>query len=80
MIYTILIGLVIGLVAKFLLPGRDGGGLILTTLLGIAGSFVGSYTGQLLGLYGPGQPAGFVMSVIGAMLLLFAVRMLTSRG
>ncbi len=79
MLYTIIIGFVIGLVARFLMPGRDAAGFIITILLGIAGSFVGSYLGQALGLYGPGQPAGFLMSVVGAMILLFGFRMVQSR-
>ena len=80
MIYMIVIGLLIGLVARFLFPGRDPLGIIWTILLGIAGSMVGSYTGQILGFYAAGQPAGFIMSVVGAMLLLFLFRMVRSRG
>ena len=80
MIYTIVIGFVIGLVARFLMPGRDAAGFIITILLGIAGSFVGSYLGQGLGFYLPGQPAGFLMSVVGAMILLFGYRMVASRA
>jgi uncharacterized membrane protein YeaQ/YmgE (transglycosylase-associated protein family) len=74
MLYTIVIGLVIGIVAKMLMPGRDPGGFIITTLLGIVGSVVAGYLGQALGLYAEGQPAGFLMSVAGAMLLLFIYR------
>jgi len=80
MIYTIVIGFVIGLVARFLMPGRDAAGFIITILLGIAGSFVGSYLGQALGLYLPGQPAGFLMSMVGAMILLFGFRMVQARS
>jgi uncharacterized membrane protein YeaQ/YmgE (transglycosylase-associated protein family) len=80
MIYMIVIGFLIGLVARFLFPGRDPGGFIITTLLGIAGSMVGSYAGQALGFYSSGQPAGFVMSVVGAMVLLFAFRMVRSKA
>ena len=79
LLYTLLIGLVIGAVAKFLMPGRDPGGCIITILLGIAGSFVASYLGQAMGWYGPGQPAGFIFSVIGAMILLLIYRMLFAR-
>jgi uncharacterized membrane protein YeaQ/YmgE (transglycosylase-associated protein family) len=68
---TIVIGLLIGIVAKLLMPGRDPGGFIVTVLLGIAGSFVG---GWLFGVFGMGS--GFIGSVIGAMLLLFAYRQL----
>lgn len=69
-IVTLIIGLIIGVVAKLIMPGKDPGGFIITALLGIAGSFVGSYLGQFIGLYQPGQPAGFIMSVIGALILL----------
>ena len=79
LLYTILIGLVIGVVAKFLMPGRDPGGCIITMLLGIAGSFVASYLGQAMGWYAPGQPAGFIFSVIGAMILLLIYRMIFGR-
>ena len=79
LLYTLLIGLVIGVVAKFLMPGRDPGGCIITMLIGIAGSFVASYLGQAMGWYAPGQPAGFIFSVIGAMILLLIYRMLFGR-
>lgn len=73
-LWTIIIGFVVGLIAKLLMPGRDPGGLIITTLLGIAGAFVAGYLGRALNLYGAGQPAGFVASVIGAILLLVLYR------
>jgi uncharacterized membrane protein YeaQ/YmgE (transglycosylase-associated protein family) len=79
LLYTLLIGLVIGAVAKFLMPGRDPGGCIITILLGIAGSFVASYLGQAMGWYAPGQPAGFIFSVIGAMILLLIYRIVFGR-
>lgn len=79
LLYTLLIGLVIGAVAKLLMPGRDPGGCIITILLGIAGSFVASYLGEAMGWYAPGQPAGFIFSVIGAMILLLIYRMLFGR-
>lgn len=69
-LWTLLIGFVIGLVARMLKPGRDVSGFVLTTVLGIAGAFVGTYIGQTMGFYAPGQPAGFVMSVVGAIILL----------
>lgn len=75
----IIIGFAIGLVAKFLMPGRDPGGFIITILLGIAGSFVASYMGQVMGLYPPEHPAGFLASVIGAMLLLLGYRLIAKR-
>jgi uncharacterized membrane protein YeaQ/YmgE (transglycosylase-associated protein family) len=74
-VWTLIIGLVIGVVAKLLMPGKDPGGVIVTILLGIAGSFVGTYLGRALGLYGEGSVAGFVMSVVGAMLLLLIYRL-----
>lgn len=76
LLYTILIGLVIGVVAKFLMPGRDPGGCIITILLGIAGSFLAGYLGQAMGWYRQGEPAGFIFSVIGAMILLLIYRMI----
>ncbi len=77
MLYTILIGFVIGVVAKFLTPGRDPGGWIITILLGIAGSYVGTFLGKSLGLYQEGQTAGFIASVIGAIVLLLIYRLFT---
>ena len=78
-IWILLIGLIIGAVAKLLTPGRDPGGCIITMLIGIAGSFVASYLGQKLGWYEPGQPAGFIASVVGAMLLLLLYRLIARR-
>jgi uncharacterized membrane protein YeaQ/YmgE (transglycosylase-associated protein family) len=74
MLWMLVIGLVIGAVAKLVMPGRDPGGFIVTILLGIAGSMVAGFLGRALGLYGEGQPAGFIASVLGAMLLLFLYR------
>lgn len=74
-LYTILIGIVVGIVAKLLMPGRDPGGFIITALLGIAGAVIGTWIGQALNWYGPNEPAGFLGSVIGAMLLLFIYRL-----
>jgi uncharacterized membrane protein YeaQ/YmgE (transglycosylase-associated protein family) len=79
LIWTLVIGLLIGAVAKLLMPGRDPGGCIITMLIGIAGSFVASYLGQALHWYEQGQPAGFVASVIGAMLLLLLYRLIAPR-
>ncbi len=69
----IVIGFIVGLVARAILPGTQALGFILTTVLGIVGSFVAGYAGQLLGLYQAGQGAGFVGSVLGAMILLYIV-------
>ena len=70
LIWTVLIGLVIGAVAKLIMPGKDPGGIIVTILIGIAGSFIATYAGRALGWYQEGQKAGFIMSVIGAIVLL----------
>ncbi|MNK01218.1 hypothetical protein D3C87_190130 [compost metagenome] len=78
-IWTIIIGFIVGVVAKFLMPGKDGGGFILTTILGIIGAFVGGFLGQALGFYTVGQPAGFIASVIGAMIVLWIFRMVARR-
>ena len=72
----ILFGLVVGIVAKLLMPGRDPGGFIITTILGIVGAVIGGFIGRSLGLYGPGEPAGFLMATLGAVVLLFIYRML----
>jgi len=70
-VWTILFGLAAGIIAKLIYPGKENMGLIVTALLGIAGSFVASYLGQWLKLYQPGQTAGFIGSIIGALILLF---------
>jgi uncharacterized membrane protein YeaQ/YmgE (transglycosylase-associated protein family) len=70
----ILFGLVVGALAKLLMPGTDPGGIIVTILLGIAGSLVGGFLGRLLGLYERGQAAGFLMSLLGAVVLLVLYR------
>jgi uncharacterized membrane protein YeaQ/YmgE (transglycosylase-associated protein family) len=77
---TIIIGLLVGAIAKLLMPGKDPGGCIITVLIGIAGAFVASYLGQAIGWYQAGQPAGFIASVIGAMLLLLLYRLLFRRS
>ena len=69
-LYTILIGFIIGLVARALKPGDDGMGIIATTLVGVGGSFLGTYGGRALGLYGANQVAGFIAGVVGAVILL----------
>ena len=69
-IWTILIGFVVGLLAKMLTPGRDPSGFIITVVIGIAGSLLATYGGQALGLYQAGQAAGFIGSLIGAIILL----------
>ena len=78
-LWTILIGLVVGAIAKLLMPGKDPGGCIITMLIGIAGAFVAGYLGRALGWYEPGQTAGFIASVIGAMLLLLIYRLIAGK-
>src|SRR6476619_7544328 len=75
----ILFGLVVGVIAKLLMPGRDPGGFIITILLGIAGAVLGGYIGKLMGFYGPNEGAGFFMALLGAILLLAIYRMTLSR-
>ena len=75
----ILFGLVVGVVGKLIMPGRDPGGFIITILLGIAGALVGGFLGRSLGMYGEGEPAGFVMAVIGSIILLAIYRMVAWR-
>jgi uncharacterized membrane protein YeaQ/YmgE (transglycosylase-associated protein family) len=71
----ILFGLVVGIVGKLLMPGRDPGGFILTIILGIAGALLGGFVGQSLGLYREGEPAGFLMAVVGSIVLLLIYRL-----
>lgn len=70
----IIFGLIVGIVGKFVMPGRDPGGIIVTILLGIAGAVVGGFIGRVLGWYGPNDPVGFVMAVLGAIAVLVAYR------
>lgn len=75
----ILFGLVVGVIAKLLMPGRDPGGFIVTILLGIAGALVGGFLGRAMGLYGEGEGAGWIMSILGAIVLLALYRLLARR-
>jgi uncharacterized membrane protein YeaQ/YmgE (transglycosylase-associated protein family) len=70
LLWTALIGLVVGAIAKLIIPGKEPGGIWITMLLGIAGAFVGTWLGRLIGHYQPGESAGFIMSLIGALILL----------
>jgi uncharacterized membrane protein YeaQ/YmgE (transglycosylase-associated protein family) len=79
MLMWILFGLVVGVVAKLLMPGRDPGGFIITILLGIAGALLGGWLGRAMGLYGPGEGAGFLMALLGSILLLALYRLLVRR-
>lgn len=78
-LYTLLIGLVVGAVAKLLMPGKDPGGCIITILIGIAGAFVAKFIGQALNWYGEEDAVGFIASVLGAILLLFIYRIITGK-
>jgi len=75
-LWTILIGLVAGAIAKFIMPGKDPGGLIITVLLGIAGSLIATYLGHLIGWYQAGQSAGFIGAIVGSILILLIYRLI----
>ena len=75
----ILFGLIIGALAKLVMPGRDPGGIIVTMLIGIAGAVLGGFVGRAMGFYGEGEPAGWMMSFIGAVVLLVIYRMMVGR-
>ena len=75
----IIFGLIVGIVGKFLMPGRDPGGFIVTILLGIAGALLGGFVGRALGFYNEGEPAGFIMAVLGAIILLAIYRAVIGR-
>ena len=79
-IWTVLIGFVIGLIAKMLTPGRDPSGFFITAGIGIAGSLIATWVGQALGWYAPGAPAGFFGSLIGAIILLVVYHMVRGRS
>jgi uncharacterized membrane protein YeaQ/YmgE (transglycosylase-associated protein family) len=76
----VVFGLVVGIIAKFLMPGRDPGGFILTSMLGIVGALVGGFLGRVLGLYREGDPVGFVMAMIGSIILLVLYRLFANRS
>jgi uncharacterized membrane protein YeaQ/YmgE (transglycosylase-associated protein family) len=70
LLWTALIGLIVGAIAKFIIPGKDPGGIWITMLIGIVGSFSGTWIGRMVGHYEPDQSAGFLMSLVGALILL----------
>ncbi len=78
-LWTILIGLLAGALAKLIMPGRDPGGIIVTILLGIGGALVARFVGQALGLYAGGQPAGFIAATLGAIAILAVYRLVRRR-
>ena len=76
LLWELIIGLVVGAVAKFVMPGKDPGGIWITMIIGIAGSIIATYLGQAIGWYQAGQGAGFIMSVVGAIVLLLIYRVI----
>jgi len=75
----IVFGLVVGVIAKLIMPGRDPGGIIVTMLLGIVGAVLGGFLGRALGFYGPQQAAGWLMSIVGAIVVLMIYRLMVGR-
>ncbi|XHR30810.1 MAG: GlsB/YeaQ/YmgE family stress response membrane protein [Chthoniobacteraceae bacterium] len=78
-LWTIILGLIVGAIAKLIMPGRDPGGWIITLVLGIAGSFLGTFLGRAVGWYREGQSAGFIASVVGAIILLGIYRLVVKK-
>jgi uncharacterized membrane protein YeaQ/YmgE (transglycosylase-associated protein family) len=78
-LWTILIGFIVGIVAKFLMPGRDPAGFIITVIIGIVGSVIATYLGRFLGFYQVGESAGFIAAVLGAIILLVIYRAVTGK-
>lgn len=80
LLWTALIGLIAGALAKAIMPGRDPGGIIITMLLGVAGAMLGTFLGRAVGWYQPGEGAGLIAAIVGAVLLLFLYRAMRGRG
>lgn len=78
-IWMLIIGLIVGAVAKLLMPGKDPGGIFITMVIGVVGALLAGFLGRTLGWYNEGEPVGFISSVIGAVLLLVLYRMVTGR-
>ena len=78
-LWIAIVGLIVGALAKLFMPGRDPGGFIITAVIGIAGAFLASFLGKTAGLYREGESAGFIASILGAMLLLFVYRLIARR-
>jgi uncharacterized membrane protein YeaQ/YmgE (transglycosylase-associated protein family) len=78
-LWTILIGFIVGIVAKFLMPGRDPAGFIITVIIGIVGSVIATYLGRFLGFYQVGESAGFIAAVLGSIILLVIYRAVTGK-
>jgi uncharacterized membrane protein YeaQ/YmgE (transglycosylase-associated protein family) len=80
LLWMLLIGVIVGAIAKFLMPGDDPGGFFITMLLGVAGALIAGFSGRALGWYSEGEPAGFIASVIGSMVLLLIYRLFAGRN
>ena len=80
MIWTLLVGLIVGAIAKMLMPGKDPGGIVITMIIGIVGAMIANFIGQSLGWYGTNEPAGIFASVIGAVILLAIYRMVIGKN
>jgi uncharacterized membrane protein YeaQ/YmgE (transglycosylase-associated protein family) len=80
LLWEAIIGLIVGALAKFIMPGKDPGGIFITMLIGVAGSLVATYLGKVVGWYREGQRAGFIMSVLGAILLLAIYRFIKGKS
>jgi uncharacterized membrane protein YeaQ/YmgE (transglycosylase-associated protein family) len=78
-LWMLIIGLVVGALAKLIMPGKDPGGIIVTMLIGIAGALIAGFLGRAVGWYNEGEPAGFIASIVGAILLLIVYRMIVGR-
>jgi uncharacterized membrane protein YeaQ/YmgE (transglycosylase-associated protein family) len=78
-LWMLIIGLVVGALAKLVMPGKDPGGVIITILIGIAGSLIAGFLGRSLNWYGPNESAGFIASIVGALVLLAGYRLIVSR-
>jgi len=78
-LWMLIIGLIVGAIAKFIMPGKDPGGIIVTMLIGIVGALIAGFLGRALGWYAEGEPAGFIASVVGAILLLIVYRLATKK-
>ena len=79
-LWMVVVGLIVGAIAKLLMPGRDPGGTVITILIGIAGSIIAGFIGRSIGWYQTAEPAGFIASILGAIVLLFLYRAFTGRG
>lgn len=80
LLWQAIIGLIVGAIAKLLMPGKDPGGIFITMLIGIVGSLLAGFIGRAAGWYAPGQGAGFIMSVVGAIILLLIYRFIRGRS